>query len=664
MTLSVSSAVGGGRGLPFRNDSGETIPAYAVVQLSGVIYVNGQHVWTAIKPSTTANIANTFFNGPTDVDAGSYGSCTADLPAWALLSDPTAQVGQTAGPEPASWKLKIGTGIYQILGLESSAAGKALVQKTNQPVSTGYGGGIGQAASFGCPPWDCNYKAGSLQTVSCTVCTSAPEYYRFWLTPDCDCCDGRISAQGWVTLQYQSGCVWESDSFDCVLTDGKVGGSCGSKIYRWDRWNSPGPPPTACGTVKWKGVMTDTVGTILYIWDLETGWEPQTYTGVCNEGTYSPPPFDGTYNGQPEYRHCGIVEWQVETSNCGCGCSESSPPAREPTEGDTETSDCVRGGDATPCPGTGEDTGYWNEIGGACSCSSASAPTFPGTYFGQTVTVPCGTVSSSGSETAKWKLTVGSTTTLQLVADDDSILLEYKMAFGRTFCCLCANAMQFTGPCGPFGCSGWPDLICLTPWRPPIPDCEDCPTQPEEYTLACSLFSTYTQPTVISPIGSNECQGGTSAQYANGSFTLSLSDTESGVLTTAPFTAFVKYTYLSPTFNITRVTGNSPSCTTSTRTGYWKLVVLCTNGQITPTLTLTGDFGTWPYNDETACYVNGMVWTPTPASGPNNLCGQHTDPWDLVVSPNGDPAGAVSCAGADNPFFLSQIGNFLTLEAV
>ena len=106
-----SDALSDIRWLPFRNDSGETAPAFGVMRITGAVAVEGQTVITIAKPNTAfANVLVAPFvliNAGFDVADGAYGSGTLDLPTFALYdsADGTPNVGEAWGPENGSWKL-------------------------------------------------------------------------------------------------------------------------------------------------------------------------------------------------------------------------------------------------------------------------------------------------------------------------------------------------------------------------------------------------------------------------------------------------------------------------------------------------------------------------------------------------------------------------------
>lgn len=104
------------RWLPFRNDSSETIPAFAVLRVTGCVTVSNQNVLTVAKPDGTNAVVA--FNGPQPVASGDYGECTQDFPAQALYdtADGTPSNGNARGPGNGTWKLVASDDIYTVVG--------------------------------------------------------------------------------------------------------------------------------------------------------------------------------------------------------------------------------------------------------------------------------------------------------------------------------------------------------------------------------------------------------------------------------------------------------------------------------------------------------------------------------------------------------------------
>ncbi len=105
--------------LPFYNDSGETIPAYAVMQVDEwKDDANDRDYFRVIKPDGTG--ATFILNGPLEVADNSDGMGTRHDGMPARYASGTPTVDQTWGPTSSSWDLaSSGTGFNIIGGLET-----------------------------------------------------------------------------------------------------------------------------------------------------------------------------------------------------------------------------------------------------------------------------------------------------------------------------------------------------------------------------------------------------------------------------------------------------------------------------------------------------------------------------------------------------------------
>lgn len=97
--------------IPFRNDSGETIPAFAVMRVTGAAGLGSIPVITVAKPSTDFK-RRYLVNGPFPV-SGASGQYVFGLGTWAeqsayvLYDDAnTPAYGEEWGPSSGSWKIK------------------------------------------------------------------------------------------------------------------------------------------------------------------------------------------------------------------------------------------------------------------------------------------------------------------------------------------------------------------------------------------------------------------------------------------------------------------------------------------------------------------------------------------------------------------------------
>lgn len=121
----------GGRWLAFRNDSGETCPAFGIIRVIGIATIEGRIIVKGGKPNTTFQRLY-FVNGPSDVPDGGFGSCTDDFPTLALYdTGATAAVGESWGAKPSEWKLFQHRPGFTVLSTTSdSPAGRVLVAQS------------------------------------------------------------------------------------------------------------------------------------------------------------------------------------------------------------------------------------------------------------------------------------------------------------------------------------------------------------------------------------------------------------------------------------------------------------------------------------------------------------------------------------------------------
>ena len=110
----------GGRWLAFRNDSGETIPAFAAMRITGVVTIEGRSVIKVDKPNDD-NLTNLLFNSPVNVPSGGYGSGTHEFPCYAKYQTASSAVlDEEWGTESGSWALKKDNAGYLIIGGETA----------------------------------------------------------------------------------------------------------------------------------------------------------------------------------------------------------------------------------------------------------------------------------------------------------------------------------------------------------------------------------------------------------------------------------------------------------------------------------------------------------------------------------------------------------------
>jgi hypothetical protein len=91
--------------IPFRNDSGEEIPAYAVMRVDEVIYRDKQ--WLCVVKKPDAEFGQRYLvNGPGTIQADGYGQATdATFPAPVAIAADDVEFGDGWGVLADSWTL-------------------------------------------------------------------------------------------------------------------------------------------------------------------------------------------------------------------------------------------------------------------------------------------------------------------------------------------------------------------------------------------------------------------------------------------------------------------------------------------------------------------------------------------------------------------------------
>lgn len=105
--------------IEFRNDSGSSVPAFAVMRVTGVeVLEPGRVVLTCDQPNTWGCQYLWAINGPIDVADGDTGICSRDNSVVAKydIADGTPGYGETWGPKSGSWLLHKNVGGFVSLG--------------------------------------------------------------------------------------------------------------------------------------------------------------------------------------------------------------------------------------------------------------------------------------------------------------------------------------------------------------------------------------------------------------------------------------------------------------------------------------------------------------------------------------------------------------------
>lgn len=127
---------------PFRNSSGERIPAHAVIAIDGEHeYETGFKVLNAVKPSSSEDVVYAI-NAPVGVPTSGPGNCSSGFAKRVLYdTGSTPTPGQEWGPESGSWKIHPdGEGFTIVGGAED---GTVRVKPTG-----GGGGGGGTTVGY------------------------------------------------------------------------------------------------------------------------------------------------------------------------------------------------------------------------------------------------------------------------------------------------------------------------------------------------------------------------------------------------------------------------------------------------------------------------------------------------------------------------------------
>ncbi len=99
------------------NESGEEIPAYACMQMTGTSESSGQNYIQVDKPADTDGSAGGFiFNGPAAIEIGGNGIGLAGPVVRALGDGSIATAGDTWGPTVSAWTISPGGGLFRCVG--------------------------------------------------------------------------------------------------------------------------------------------------------------------------------------------------------------------------------------------------------------------------------------------------------------------------------------------------------------------------------------------------------------------------------------------------------------------------------------------------------------------------------------------------------------------
>lgn len=125
-------------GIRFRNDSGESMPAWAVGAITGYETADDENYFFAVveKPGTTLRRQHVINTSPAAIEDGEYGFCEfSDTYRIAHDTSWAPATGESGGPKPGSWLLWKGyPAICNVIGRANAA--RYLLLGTLSPITT------------------------------------------------------------------------------------------------------------------------------------------------------------------------------------------------------------------------------------------------------------------------------------------------------------------------------------------------------------------------------------------------------------------------------------------------------------------------------------------------------------------------------------------------
>jgi len=247
--------------IPFRNDSGETIPAYSSVKITGVVSGGARTTLTVDKPDSSATMFAT--TGPFSVPADAYGSACVSVHRVAKFTGSVSS-GNRCKPKSADWVLEEdSSGQFVCLGVIDST--KSLGLFIQDQVSSG-GVKFVKAPSGGIPG-----RVGTLLGyANCTIWTEASSTKQIQASTD------TITVFNWTTSPV---CV-NGDRYG-------IAAWCNSAWYIIaEDCNDEGStilPGTGSGTLK---ALSDFTETTIYPATGTSGYYDMRFTGTGTGGGF------------------------------------------------------------------------------------------------------------------------------------------------------------------------------------------------------------------------------------------------------------------------------------------------------------------------------------------------------------------------------------------
>lgn len=145
---------------PFKNNSGQVIPAYAAMHHNGDEDRAGNFIMKMEQPSSTFRRIF-YINGPVAVAIGAYGSCTRYC-AYCLCSiAATPAKDETWGPAPGTWELTKGFPGSLIIGGVTGTGNDQRAKVVVEPINEVFGTLAGSLSQGSTASMDIEYFDGS-----------------------------------------------------------------------------------------------------------------------------------------------------------------------------------------------------------------------------------------------------------------------------------------------------------------------------------------------------------------------------------------------------------------------------------------------------------------------------------------------------------------------